>query len=153
MKSLVFGVAATLLFSVSAVQAQDQETKTIPMAYFSMPFGASQKASEPVFGFRVSQASEDPQGGLNLLQNQRPALLDYQMKNGEPHAFTVNGFNALKKTQVVYANGTTETATTINWKILVPAVLAGGFILYKITDGDGGGSNEVVCVAECFNSF
>jgi len=137
MKSLISGIAAAMLLTVPAVQAQDLDTKTIPMAYFSMPFGDTQQESAPVFGFRVTQ---DSQGGINLFQNQRPALLDYQIKSGETHAFTVNGFNALK-TNVVYANGTSRIENAIDWKILLPAALFGGYFLYKVTEGEGGGDD------------
>jgi len=156
MKSLISGIAAALVLAVPAVQAQDQDTKTIPMAYFSVPFGDTQQASEPVFGFRVSQTSTDSQGGIDLLQNQRPALLDYQMKNGETHAFTVNGFNALKKTNVVYANGTSRIENAINWEVIVPTVILGGAALYIITDGKGGGGDEACAafrVAECVTFY
>ncbi len=153
MKNIIYGIAAALILSVPAVQAQELETKTIPMAYFSVPFGDMQQDSAPVFGFKVTQTATDSQGGFNLFQSQRPAIFDYQMRNGESHAFTINGFNALEKTNVVYANGTSKTETTLNWKIILPAVFFGGIFLFKVTEGEGGGSDhsEVVCVAECFS--
>jgi len=155
MKNIISGIAAALILSAPAVQAQDLETKTIPMAYFSVPFGDIQQESVPVFGFKVSQTSTDIHSGINLFQNQRPALLDYQMKNGETHAFTINGLNALEKTNVVYADGTSRIESTLNWKVILPAAFFGGIFLFKVTEGEGGGSDdsEVVCVAECFNSF
>jgi len=75
---------------------------------------------------------------------------------GETHAFTVNGFNALKKTNVVYANSTSRIENAINWEVLVPAFILSGAALYIITDGKGGGGDEACpafTVAECFSSF
>ena len=141
MKSKIATIVAAMMLAVPSVQAQDHDTKTIPVAYFSIPFGDVQQESVPVFGFKVTQTSTDSQGGINLLHNHRPALMDYQIKNGEAHAFTVNGFNALKKTHVVYANGTSKIENALDWKVLVPAGLFGGYFLIKVTEGEGGGDD------------
>jgi len=54
MKSLISGIAVAMLLTVPVIQAQDLDTKTITMAYLSMPFGDTQQESVPVFGFLKS---------------------------------------------------------------------------------------------------
>ncbi|MES9902786.1 MAG: hypothetical protein ABW168_08895 [Sedimenticola sp.] len=154
MKRLLAGITASLLLAAPALQAQEL-TETLPMAYFNLPFGSTHKASEPVYGLRLTQAGVDTQGGLNIFQSERPALMDFQMKNGEVNAFTVNGLNALTKTEVVYADGSTGTETGLSTEAIVLGVAVGGFIIYKTTEdddsataaaadseGDGSGSEE-----------
>ncbi len=129
---------AGLTLVAPVLHAEDITTETLPMAYFYRPLGATGKAALPVFGLQLTRASVSRQGGVNLFSNERPAILDFQIKNGEVNAFTVNGLNTLDKQTVVYADGSTGTETSINWNVVVPAVLVGGFIVYKATDDDDG---------------
>ncbi|MEJ1381609.1 MAG: hypothetical protein RPT95_11720 [Candidatus Sedimenticola sp. (ex Thyasira tokunagai)] len=122
MKRLLAGLTASVLLAAPALQAQEL-TETLPTVYFNIPFGSTQKAAEPVYGLRLTQASIDTQGGLNLFQTDRPALMDFQMKDGEVNAFTVNGLNALNKQTVVYADGSTGTGFDINWYYVGAGVL------------------------------
>lgn len=114
MKRLLAGITASVLLAAPALQAQEL-TETLPMAYVNLPLGGADKAqSLPVYGLRMSQASVGTAGSLSLFGDERPALMDFQMKDGQPHAFTVNGLNTLSKQTVVYADGTSGTETNIH---------------------------------------
>ncbi len=85
----------------------------------------------------MTQASIGAQGGLNLFQTVRPAMLDFQMKGTEVNVFTVNGLNALSKTRVVYADGSEGSETNIHWGYVVGGIVAAGVIINQLDDDDG----------------
>jgi len=153
MKRLTAAITAGLLLTAPAFQAQYLTTEALPVVYFNLPMGGASKATQPVYGLRLTQAGIDGQGGLSLFQTERPAMLDFQLKNGRINAFRVNGLNALTQTEVVYADGTSGTEISLSTGAIVTGVVVGGFILYKATEddapapsggtgvGDGGGAD------------
>ncbi|MEJ1489149.1 MAG: hypothetical protein RPU72_12455 [Candidatus Sedimenticola sp. (ex Thyasira tokunagai)] len=127
MKYLIAGITTTLLLATPALQSGRRATETFPAVYSSPLFETSGKAAQPVFGLQMAQAGKSAQGGISHFRSERPSMIDFQMKNREVSAFTVNGLCAMTKTPVVYANGTTGTEMNINWYCVaggVPGVWA-----------------------------
>ncbi len=73
---------------------------------------------------------------VRVAVSDRPALMDFQVKNGRVSALTVNGVNALTRKTVVYADGSTGTATGFSTEAIVAGVVVGGFIIYKAVEDD-----------------
>lgn len=129
MRHLITGITTALLLAAPALQAEELSTEIVPMLYFNTPFGSAPKSYEPVYGFQLTHARD----GFILFENDQPAMLDFQMKNGELSAVTVNGLNAITRTNVLHANGSTSTQTDIHWGYVVGGVL-GLLVLCEAAD-------------------
>ncbi len=107
--------------------------ETTPTAYLSIPFNGNTRAErEPTFGLALGQLQKaNPvQPSLALFQGGRPPLVDLQFRDGGLGAVNFNGINTLHKYTVYKADGSTSTASDIDWAYAVPIALAIGAVIY-----------------------
>ena len=125
------------LLAVTGIAAAGdlQDTEAVPMAYLSMPMGKHHSEDNRLqYGFGLAVAEYGRDEGVNFMQTGRSRLLDFSFTGDELTALEVNGINTLERKLVHHADGTTSTATWVNYSILVPAVTIGAIVINETLD-------------------
>ena len=138
MSRTLFALATFMLAVAPNLQAQDLNSSPVPVAYINVPFGGNTE-STPSYGLQLARVQEDRSGVVNLFQSIPYA--DLKFNSSELEAFSLNGINTLQKVTRYNANGTAQTSTEVNWWLVGGGILVGGYMLYKITEGEGGGDD------------
>lgn len=126
------GLLATGL--VTSAQAVDLETEVVPMTYFKHSFGGTSRSqSFSTYGLQVHKASplQAP-----LFDAVRAPAFDLRFREGQLDAMSFAGVNTVRKQLVHHADGSSSTATSIDWGLVVPAAVAAGIILHGVTKDD-----------------
>ena len=142
-------VAVALLFAVVPnLQAGELLAEPVPVAYVSMPFGGSAKAT-PSYGLQLARLESDTQQGAMLLDARRPAYLDVKFSDQGLSGLSLNGTDmvALAKQHGYNANGENSMqqwwgSLSDNEKafFLVAGIGLAGCLLDWCHGGGGGGS-------------
>lgn len=127
-------LAATVLV---APLAQAETDELVPALYFKMPFSSEARDlfEAPSMGFAMQYGSSSRTEGFKL-RSDVPAFFDMSFKESQMETFSFNGVNALEKTMRMNADGTTGTASNINWGLVAGGVVVGAVVINELDDDD-----------------
>jgi hypothetical protein len=153
-------IASSLLlagvFAAGSLSAADWGSEPVAMGYFKLPLDGQHRTERLAsYGFALQHGTYEENGSLNLFSSDRPAFFDMKFSRGQVEGISFNGINALERHAVVYADGSTGVASSLNPHAIAAGVLIGGITLYAVTqdddddggnggdgDGDGGGNGN-----------
>ncbi len=113
-------VLVLTIASATWVSAQDNGSEVVPMLYMQVPFGGgSSTQDDSSYGMAFVTKAPIQIGGdisapVNLLDTNRPRLLDMRFKQHGFDSLKLNGVSLVQKVITHNADGTTTEETTTN---------------------------------------